>query len=57
MMANIVVTPEVEKKNNTCCGEMYKIQRIDIDSEPMTLVFNKENNILYEYIYDIEDRE
>jgi hypothetical protein len=57
MMANITVTPEVETVSHSSCGGVaYVIQIIDKDSELMTLIFNKENNILYEYIYDIEDR-
>jgi hypothetical protein len=56
-MGNILVAPDVEiADHSNCSGVAYKIQRVDIDSKPITLIFNKENNILYEYIYNDKDR-
>jgi hypothetical protein len=49
MMNVIVVTPDADKRSNKF-ENVYILKGIDTETKPIILVYDKENNILYEYI-------
>jgi hypothetical protein len=55
-MNEITVAPEVETAKNCISEVVFIIKRVDIDTGPIILIFNRENNILYEYMDNIKDK-
>jgi len=54
-METIMVTPEESALEQVNSYELYIIQNINSDSTPVKLIYNKENNILYEDTYNNKD--
>jgi hypothetical protein len=56
-MLNITVAPEADIAYKCSCSRVvYILQKIDVDVEPVILIYNRENNILYGYMDNIKDR-